>query len=239
VTPLIRFERVTKTFGHAAMCVRAVDSFSLDVPTGDFCSIMGPSGSGKSTLLHCLAGFTPIASGEIYLDGRPISQLGREEMARLRRREIGFVFQFFNLLPYVSAERNVALPLVVDGRPPSMIRERVEQVLRLVELLDRRHHKPGELSGGEMQRVAIARALVASPRLVLADEPTGNLDSTAAREIVAMLRRMNEELGITIVMVTHDATCASWGNRVIRLVDGRIAEEIRLPRQSAVAQSGS
>lgn len=239
MTPLIRFERVTKTFVQGAMCVRAVDNFSLDVPTGDFCSITGPSGSGKSTLLHCLAGFTAITSGEIYFDGRPIAQLGREDMARLRRREIGFVFQFFNLLPYLSAERNVALPLVVDGRPPSVIRERVEQVLRLVELLDRRHHKPGELSGGEMQRVAIARALVASPRLVLADEPTGNLDSTAAREIVAMLRRMNEELRVTIVLVTHDATCASWGDRVIRLVDGRIADEVRLPRQSAVAQSGS
>jgi putative ABC transport system ATP-binding protein len=230
---VIRFDTVSKTFGEGATRVCAVDELSLEVPTGEFCTMMGPSGSGKSTLLHLVAGFTSITKGEIYVDGKPISGLGREEMARMRRRDIGFVFQFFNLLPYLSAERNVALPLVVDGQPRSAIEERVERVLRLVDLLDRRQHKPGELSGGEMQRVAVARALVASPRLLLADEPTGNLDSTGAREIVALLRRMNDELGVTIMLVTHDATCASWGDRVVRLVDGKIAEEIRVPKQEA------
>jgi ABC-type lipoprotein export system ATPase subunit len=151
-------------------------------------------------------------------------------MARLRRRDIGVVFQFFNLLPYLSAERNVALPLVVDGKPRSFIAQRVEEMLRAVDLIDKGHRKPGELSGGEMQRVAVARALVASPRLLLADEPTGNLDSNAAREIVALLRRMNETLGVTILMVTHDAACASWGDRVVHLVDGRISEEIRVAK---------
>ncbi len=236
---MIRFEAVSKTFGQGPTQVRAVDELSLEIPTGEFCTMMGPSGSGKSTLLHLVAGFTPITKGEIYVDRKRISALGREEMARMRRRDMGFVFQFFNLLPYLSAERNVALPLVVDGRPRSVIDECVERVLRLVALLDRRQHKPGELSGGEMQRVAVARALVASPRLLLADEPTGNLDSAGAREIIALLRRMNDELGVTILLVTHDAACASWGDRVVRLIDGKIAEEIRVPKQQAMAGASS
>jgi len=236
---VIRFDSVSKTFGQGVTRVCAVDDLSLEVPTGQFCTIMGPSGSGKSTVLHLVAGFTPITKGEIYLDGKPISRLGHVEMARIRRQDIGFVFQFFNLLPYLSAERNVALPLIVDGRPRPVVSERVGQALRLVDLVDRRHHKPGELSGGEMQRIAVARALVASPRLLLADEPTGNLDSVAAREIIALLRRLNDRLGVTIVLVTHDAACASWGDRVVRLVDGKIAEEIRVPKQHAVAGPAS
>ena len=231
---MIRFEAVSKVFGQGATRVCAVDQLSLDVPAGQFCTIMGPSGSGKSTILHLIAGFTPITEGQIYVDGKPISRLAREELARMRRQDIGFVFQFFNLLPYLSAERNVALPLLLDGQSPTVIRHRVEKALHLVGLLDRRHHKPGELSGGEMQRIAVARALVASPRLLLADEPTGNLDSIAAREIVMLLRRMNDELGVTIVLVTHDATSASWGDRVVRFVDGRIAEEIHVPKRQAV-----
>jgi putative ABC transport system ATP-binding protein len=231
---MIRFNDVTKFFGEGPTRMRAIDNLSLEIATGEFCSIMGPSGSGKSTLLHLIAGFTPIAEGEIYLDGQPISQLGPAALARIRRRDIGFIFQFFNLLPYLDAERNVALPLVIDGRARSEIEERTNHVLRLVGLLERRHHKPGQLSGGEMQRVAIARALVAGPRLLLADEPTGNLDSTAAREIISLLRRMNDSLGVTIALVTHDAACASWGDRVVRLVDGRIAEEIRVPKQRMV-----
>ncbi len=236
---MIRFDSVSKTFGQGVTRVCAVDDLSLEVPTGQFCTIMGPSGSGKSTVLHLVAGFTPITKGEIYLDGKPISRLGHVEMARIRRQDIGFVCQFFNLLPYLSAERNVALPLIVDGRPRPVVSERVGQALRLVDLVDRRHHKPGELSGGEMQRIAVARALVASPRLLLADEPTGNLDSVAAREIIALLRRLNDRLGVTIVLVTHDAACASWGDRVVRLVDGKIAEEIRVPKQHAVAGPAS
>jgi len=232
---MIRFQRVTKVFGAGPTRVCAVNDLTLHVPPGEFCSVMGPSGSGKSTLLHLVAGLTPITSGEVFLEGAPLSGLGRAEMARIRRRHVGFVFQFFNLLPYLTAERNVALPLVVDGRPPAAIRERVEAALREVDLLDRRHHRPGELSGGEMQRVAIARALVASPRVLLADEPTGNLDSGAAREIFALLRRLNDTSGVTIVLVTHDAASASWGDRVVRLVDGQVAEEIRVSKQRAVA----
>src|SRR5262249_16216241 len=140
---MIRFAKVTKAFGDGPTRVCAVNEFSLEVPRGEFCSVMGPSGSGKSTLLHLVAGFTPITKGEVYLDGRPISGIDRETMAQLRRREIGFIFQFFNLLPYLSAERNVALPLVVDGQPRSVIEERTERALRLVGLLDRRGHKPG------------------------------------------------------------------------------------------------
>jgi putative ABC transport system ATP-binding protein len=236
---VIRFDAVSKTFGVGPTRVGAVREVTLHVQKGEFCAVMGPSGSGKSTLLHLVAGFTTITTGEIYVDGKPISGLRRAELARLRRRDIGFVFQFFNLLPYLTAERNVALPLVLDAQPRAVISERVEQVLRLVGLLDRRHHKPGELSGGEMQRVALARALVASPRLLLADEPTGNLDSVAAREVVSLLRRMNDDLGVTILMVTHDPTCASWGDRVVRLVDGRVAEEISVPRPQPVTRPAS
>ena len=232
---MIRFERVTKTFGTGPTRVCAVNDFSLEIAAGEFCTFMGPSGSGKSTLLHLTAGFTPITSGEIYLEGRPISGLDRDAFATIRRRALGFVFQFFNLLPYLTAERNVALPLVVDGQPQSVIEEETTRVLRLVDLLDRRHHKPGQLSGGEMQRVAVARALVASPRILLADEPTGNLDSVAARDIISLLRRMCDELGVTVVLVTHDAACASWADRVVRLVDGKLAEEIRVPKQEAMA----
>ena len=223
---MIRFEGVSKVFGEGHTQVDALRDLSLEVPDRQFCSVMGPSGSGKSTILHLVAGLTKPTAGEIYLAGRAFSQMTERDAALMRRREIGFIFQFFHLLPYLDAEENVALPLLLDGHSLSSAGERTERVLQLVDLLPRRHHKPPALSGGEMQRVAIARALVTSPRVILADEPTGNLDSAASHGIMRLLRRSNEEIGVTVLMVTHDPVCASYGDRIIRLVDGRVSEDI-------------
>jgi len=206
--------------------VQALRDLSLEVPARQFCTIMGPSGSGKSTVLHLVAGLTKPTKGEIYLGDQPLSRMSERDAALMRRRDLGFIFQFFHLIPYLDAEENVALPLLLDGLSLHGVRDRTERALTLVDLVHRRHHKPPELSGGEMQRVAIARALVTSPRVILADEPTGNLDSTASHGIMRLLRRGGEELGVTVLMVTHDPVCASYGDRVLRLVDGGIVEDI-------------
>jgi ABC-type lipoprotein export system ATPase subunit len=233
---MIHFENVSKTFGQGATQVEVLRNLTFTVPEGQFCAIMGPSGSGKSTVLHVAAGLTPLTTGEIAIGTHRLSELSDHEAALFRRREIGFIFQFFHLLPYLTAEENVALPLLLDSRPAAVIAKSTERVLRLVELLDRRQHKPAELSGGQMQRVAIARALVTNPRLILADEPTGNLDSAASTGIMELLRRGNEELGVTVMMVTHDPVCASYGQRVIRLVDGRIVEDIDVTETPRLAR---
>jgi ABC-type lipoprotein export system ATPase subunit len=233
---MIQFENVSKTFGQGPTQVNVLRNLTFTVPEGQFCAIMGPSGSGKSTVLHVAAGLTPLTTGEITVGSRRLSELGDREAALFRRREIGFIFQFFHLLPYLTAEENVALPLLLDGGPAAAIEKSTERVLRLVELLDRRQHKPSELSGGQMQRVAIARALVTNPRLILADEPTGNLDSASSTGIMELLRRGNEELGVTVMMVTHDPVCASYGQRVIRLVDGRIVEDIDVAESPRLAR---
>jgi putative ABC transport system ATP-binding protein len=235
---MIRFENVSKVFGQGATQVNVLKNLTFTVPQGQFCAVMGPSGSGKSTILHLAAGLTPLTAGEVHVDDAHLSKMTDRDAALFRRRKIGIVFQFFHLLPYLTAEENVALPLLLDSCPAAMIAESTERVLRLVELLDRRHHKPSELSGGQMQRAAIARALVTRPGVILADEPTGNLDSTASTGIMQLLRRSNVELGVTILMVTHDPVCASYGQRVIRVMDGRIVEDIDVgetpPRLSLV-----
>jgi putative ABC transport system ATP-binding protein len=223
---MIRFEKVTKVFGEGATEVRALREFSLDVPAQQFCSIMGPSGSGKSTVLHLLAGLTKPTSGEIYLSDRPLSRMTERDASMMRRRDLGFIFQFFHLLPYLSAEENIALPLFLDGHSPEGVREEAKRLVVLVGLEHRRHHKPTELSGGEMQRVAIARALITKPRVILADEPTGNLDTTASHDIMRLLRRSSEQLGVTVLMVSHDPVCASYGDRIVRVVDGQLVEDI-------------
>jgi putative ABC transport system ATP-binding protein len=239
---MIRFENVSKVFGQGPTQVHVLKNLTFTVPEGQFCAVMGPSGSGKSTILHLAAGLTPLTAGEVHVEDAHLSEMTDRDAALFRRRKIGIVFQFFHLLPYLTAEENVALPLLLDGCPAAVIAESTERVLRLVELLDRRHHKPSELSGGQMQRAAIARALVTRPRVILADEPTGNLDSTASTGIMQLLRRSNLELGVTILMVTHDPVCASYGQRVIRLMDGRIVEDIDVgetpPRLSVVRPVG-
>jgi len=233
---MIRFDNVSKTFGQGPTQVQVLRNLTLTIPEGQFCAVMGPSGSGKSTILHVTAGLTPLTAGEAWVDEYRLSRMSDRDAALFRRRSVGIIFQFFHLLPYLTAEENVALPLLLDGSPSATISASTERVLRLVELYDRRHHKPAELSGGQMQRVAIARALVTRPRVVLADEPTGNLDSAASAGIMQLLRRGNEEFGVTVLMVTHDPVCASYAQRVIRLIDGRIVEDIDVAESPQLAQ---
>jgi putative ABC transport system ATP-binding protein len=206
--------------GHVAVdALRGVD---LVVRKGEFVAVMGPSGSGKSTLLHLLGGLDAPSEGEVTLGGRRLITMRDDEVTVIRRRQVGFVFQFYNLLPTLSAAENVALPLLLDGQDRGTCASRVDEMLALVGLSERGEHRPDQLSGGEQQRVAIARALVTHPLLVLADEPTGNLDRTAGSEVLALLRRACDEWGQTIVMVTHDPYAASHADRVIVLRDGQV-----------------
>jgi putative ABC transport system ATP-binding protein len=219
---MIALRDVHKVFHQGQAEVRALAGVSLDIEAGAFVSIMGPSGSGKSTLLHLMGGLDLPTSGEVSLDGTPLSRLGDDEITVLRRRKIGFVFQFFNLLPTYSAEENVALPLLLDGVPRRAIRPRVDAALAQVGLEHRRRHRPEELSGGEMQRVAIARALVIDPRVILADEPTGNLDTRTGEQVLDLLAAANRDRHCTVVLVTHDSRAATHAGRLITLKDGMV-----------------
>jgi putative ABC transport system ATP-binding protein len=196
------------------------------VEKGEFVAIMGPSGSGKSTLLHLLGGLDEPTDGEVTLAGRVISNLSDDEITLVRRRNVGFIFQFYNLLPTLTAEENVALPLLIDGQDLKANRDKVQELLALVGLQDRAHHKPDQMSGGQQQRVAIARAFANDPEIVLADEPTGNLDSRSGTAILQLLRRFCDELKQTVVMVTHDPRAASFADRVVFLKDGRVVREL-------------
>ncbi|HJQ84852.1 MAG TPA: ABC transporter ATP-binding protein [Candidatus Binatia bacterium] len=231
---MIAVRDVHKLFRQGETDVPALSGVSLEVAAGDFVAIIGPSGSGKSTLLHLLGGLDAPSRGEIVIDGTPISQMSDDEITIFRRRKIGFIFQFFNLLPTYSAEENVALPLLLDRRRPREIRDRVAAALEQVGLGHRRRHRPDELSGGEMQRVAIARALVIDPVLILADEPTGNLDTKTGEQILALVREANRGRGCTVVLVTHEARAAGYARRVITLKDGRVVDESATPVLPAV-----
>ena len=216
---------VTRRYGEGETAVHALRGVSLAVPKGELTAIMGPSGSGKSTLMHLLAGLDRPTSGEVVIDGTRIAELGDTELTKLRRRHIGFVFQFFNLLPMLTAEENVVLPLKLAGN--KVEGAWVDEVIGKVGLGDRRSHRPSELSGGQQQRVAIARALVTRPTVVFADEPTGNLDSKTGAEILALLRESVSAYEQTTVMVTHDSGAAAIADRVLFLADGRIVKELR------------
>jgi putative ABC transport system ATP-binding protein len=220
---------VTRRYGEGEAAVDALQGVSLDVATGSLVAVMGASGSGKSTLMHLLAALDQPTSGSIRIAGQDVGTLSDREVTMLRRWHIGFVFQFFNLLPMLSAEENILLPLSIAGEKPEP--GFFEDLLERVGLADRRSHRPSELSGGQQQRVAIARALVSKPSVVFADEPTGNLDSKTGAGILELLRASAEELGQTMVMVTHDAHAAEIADRVLFLADGRIVEE--LPRSGA------
>jgi ABC-type lipoprotein export system ATPase subunit len=222
--PMVRLEGVSKEFDGASK-LRALDNITLHIGRGDIVSIVGPSGSGKSTLLNLIGTLDRPTSGYIAIDGQDISSLNDRAVTRLRREKIGFVFQFFNLLPSLTCLQNVGLPLHLGGWSGSRVRERAHKLLDLVGLGDRLDHLPDELSGGERQRVAIARALGYEPPLLLADEPTGNLDSTTGKEILALLQDLHERLGSTIVLVTHDESVAGIATCRITLRDARIAEE--------------
>jgi putative ABC transport system ATP-binding protein len=225
---VIRLDRVSKVYHQGRSEVRALDGVSLEVPRGQFLSVMGPSGSGKSTMLHLIGGLDTPSGGEIMIDGRALSSLDDDTITILRRRRIGFVFQFFNLLPTLTAEENVALPLLLDGQRLRAVRPRVQRMLELVGLAARRTHKPDELSGGEMQRVAVARALVTEPAVLLADEPTGNLDRRTGEAILELVKDAARRVGLTVVLVTHDHLAAAYGERIVTLADGRVADDVRV-----------
>jgi putative ABC transport system ATP-binding protein len=221
--PIVSASDVTRVFGEGDTAVRALDGVSVDFPAGKFTAIMGPSGSGKSTLMHILAGIDRPTAGAVVVDGVELSSLDDAKLTELRRDKLGFVFQFFNLLPVLTAEENILLPLKLAGRDPDPERQRV--LIDAVGLGDRLSHRPSELSGGQQQRVAITRALMSKPAVVFADEPTGNLDSKSSGEVLALLRRAVDEFGQTVVMVTHEAAAAAIADRVLVLVDGRIVAD--------------
>lgn len=215
-------KHIVKDFRLGATTTKVLKDISLQVMQGEFVSIMGPSGSGKSTLLYILGGLDVPTSGRVLLDGTDISCFGDEKMSRVRRQKIGFVFQFYNLIPNLSVEENIMLPLLLDGKKMGSCRTQLEWILEVTGLTDRRRHTPRELSGGQQQRVAIARALIGNPEILFADEPTGNLDSRTGAGIMALLRDINQEIGQTIIMVTHSREAADSSTRVITVQDGMI-----------------
>ena len=220
---MIEFRDVTKIFGSGPTTVRAVDRLSFLMPAGAFWAFMGPSGSGKSTVLHLIAGLTVPSSGTVLVDGCDVARLSRRETALMRRRKVGYVLQSFHLLPFLTVEENVAMPLALDGVPARVVRERVAETLALVQMGHRTQHYPPYLSGGEQQRVGIARALTIRPKVLLADEPTGNLDRAAGQAVMMLLRDINTTQGVTVLLVTHDPVFAATATQVLRLADGRLA----------------
>jgi putative ABC transport system ATP-binding protein len=224
--PALATRELSKVYGEGETAVRALDRVDIEVGRGQMAAIMGPSGSGKSTLLHLLGALDTPSSGEILLGGERYDGLGDAGLTKLRRDKIGFVFQFFNLLPALSAEENVLLPALIAGRRDDATRERARMLLERVGLGARAHHLPAELSGGEQQRTSIARALLTEPEIVLADEPTGNLDSRSSHGVLELLRELNEAEGQTVVLVTHDPAAAAVAGRVIFLRDGRVSGEV-------------
>ncbi len=233
-TPIATARGLVRTYGSGPTAVHALAGVDLDVQRGRLTATMGPSGSGKSTLMHCLAGLDRPTSGTVVVDGEEVSSMSERRLTRLRRDRIGFVFQAFNLVPTLTALENITLPFDIARRPVD--REHLDAVVQAVGLSDRLNHKPGELSGGQQQRVACARALVTRPAVVFADEPTGNLDSSSAHEVLSFLRRSVDELGQSVVMVTHDPTAASYADRVLFLADGRIVDEISRPTPETVLE---
>ena len=226
-TVAARTTGATKIYGKHDAEVRALDDVSVEFRTGEFTAIMGPSGSGKSTLMHCIAGLDDLTSGSAEIDGVELSGLKDKDLTELRREKIGFIFQSFNLVPTLTAEENMRLPLLLGNEEGD--EAWIQQVIDTVNLRDRLTHRPSELSGGQQQRVAVGRALASRPHIIFADEPTGNLDSTTGTEILKFMRRAVDELGQTIVMVTHDPVAASYADRIIFLADGKVAGEMVEP----------
>ena len=221
---MIELRGLSRHFQVGDQIVRALQDINLVIPDGDYLALMGPSGSGKSTLLHILGCLDRPTTGRYILDGREVGSLPEDELAEVRSRKIGFVFQFFHLIPRLTAAENVELPMVLAGMQPAERRERVAKALRAVGLTDRAAHRPDQLSGGQRQRVAIARATVMGPSILLADEPTGNLDRASGHEIIELIERMNRE-GLTLVVVTHDPEIGGRARRILKLVDGRISSD--------------
>jgi putative ABC transport system ATP-binding protein len=221
---VIEAKQLTKVFKLGKMEVEVLKDINLTIKEGEFVSIMGPSGSGKSTLLYLLGGLDGPTSGSVKIAGKELSVMKDKEQSIMRRRNVGFVFQFYNLIPNLDVEENIMLPLLLDGKKMKDYKDRLNEILRVVGLSDRRKHTPRELSGGQQQRVAIARALIGDPDVILADEPIGNLDSKTGTEVMELLRKINREKGKTIVQVTHSEEAAKYGQRVIYVRDGRVVE---------------
>ena len=223
---ILKVEHLTKIYGSGDSEVRAVDDVSFSVEKGEFLAIIGPSGSGKSTLLHILGGVDRPTSGKVYMNGQDVYAQNEDQLAIFRRREVGLIYQFYNLIPEFDVEVNMTLPVLMDGR--SVNRERLEELLGTLGLTDRRKNLPNQLSGGQQQRVSIGRALMNAPAVVLADEPTGNLDSKNSQEIVELLRMSNRKYGQTLIVITHDENIALQADRVIAVEDGKIVRDERI-----------
>ena len=224
-TAAVEGRHIVKNFRLGDIVTEVLRDVSLQVMPGEFVSIMGPSGSGKSTLLYILGGLDTPTGGRVLLNGTNISSFGDQKMSSLRRRNIGFVFQFYNLIPNLNVEENIMLPLLLDGQKMERCKDRLDRILEMVGLSDRRRHTPRELSGGQQQRVAIARALIGNPGILFADEPTGNLDTKAGTDIMSLLREINRSTGQTIIMVTHSPEAAKSSSRIITVRDGRIVQD--------------
>jgi putative ABC transport system ATP-binding protein len=233
---VLEAKQLRKHYQMGEHLVEALAGVNFKVEKGEFVAIMGPSGSGKSTLLHLLGGLDTPSEGEITLAEKQLSRLSENQATLARRHNVGFVFQFFNLLPTLTAEENVLLPVIIDGKDPRKFSERLDGLLELIGLADRRHHKPDQLSGGEQQRVAIARALITQPAILLADEPTGNLDTKTGTAIMELLRRSADELNQTVIVVTHDPKAAAYASRVIFLRDGNIVTTFQPPSEMPFSQ---
>jgi putative ABC transport system ATP-binding protein len=229
---LVQTQNLTKIYGSGSTAVTALDHVNINIHDGEFVAIMGPSGCGKSTLLHLLGGLDTPSKGEVLIDGASIGKMPDNQLTEMRRRHIGFVFQFFNLIPVLSAAENAALPITLDGVKPAEAAAKAKEWLGRFGLANRSSSRPDQLSGGQQQRVAIARALVAEPSLILADEPTGNLDTRSGDEIAGLLRDVSKKYNRTIVMVTHDPRIAAYADRIIFLKDGKVVDETLLERKN-------
>jgi len=220
---ILRVENVSKIYGSGEAAVKALDNVSLSVRKGEFVAIVGASGSGKSTLLHIIGGVDTPTSGKVFVDGTDIYSLDETKLAIFRRRQVGLIYQFYNLIPVLDVEENITRPLLLDGRKPG--KAQLDELLAMLGLTNRRHHLPNQLSGGQQQRVSIGRALISNPALMLADEPTGNLDSKSSAEIMALLRMSNQKFGQTLILITHDMDTALQADRIVGIEDGRIIRD--------------
>lgn len=220
----LTIDSLCKTYGKGETQVKALDGVSFSVPKGQMLAVIGPSGSGKSTLLHILGGVDRPTSGKVFLDGQDVYEQNNKNLAIFRRRQVGLIYQFYNLIPVLNAEENITLPVIMDGRKPDA--KQLDDMLELLGIRERRKHLPSQLSGGQQQRVSIGRALFTSPAVILADEPTGNLDSKSSAEILALLRQSNRDFNQTMIIITHDEDIALQCDRVITLADGKIANDI-------------
>mgnify|MGYP003289704437 FL=1 len=221
---IVKVSNLSKVFGEKGNLNKVLDDITFEIEKGEFVSLMGESGSGKSTLLYLIGGLDKPTNGEVFINENDINKLKEKQIAKLRRKDIGFVFQFYNLVQNLTVEENIMLPVIMDGKKEKDYKERLDKILKIIGLEAKRHSLPNQLSGGQQQRVSIARAIILSPSIILADEPIGNLDSKSGEEVMKLFKTINKEEGITILQVTHSEEAAKYGNRIIRLKDGKIID---------------